>query len=439
MKFRSMVLPSRAKNWLVMASAAALLSACGGGSSSSSEMAETKAANATGAGSTHAAITTTAPATFAQSAAVSRAELVAAEQQAQTAEASTSPIPLEDLKPGEIAAKSAYQSGAVARKATAVRIPVYRFYNGRTGAHFFTTSTTERDNVVATLSPPFSLEGEAFSVASAFSPGLSPVHRFYNTQTGVHFYTISEAERANVVATLPQFNYEGVAYHASQVAGAGFIPFYRFFVPSQGFHFYTANESEKDNIIANLAATYSFEGVGYYVLDTDWKAVKLPHTGLSNEQCYEPGSNVLVSCDGTPATGLNPLQDGHRANINALAYSAVDGRALDTCVRDDVTGLIWEGKEASGTRAGSNTYTHLGNGQADDTSGYVAAVNSASLCGFSDWRLPTRQELLNIVDYGTATLPRINPTWFPNTAANRYWSCPDRQHQQCRCLVCELF
>ena len=176
------------------------------------------------------------------------------------------------LKAGEIAAKSAYQSGAVARKAVAVRIPVYRFFNSSTGAHFFTTSTTERDNVVNTLSPPFSLEGEAFSVASAFSPGLSPVHRFYNTQTGVHFYTISETERANVVANLPQFSYEGVAYHASQVAGAGLTPFYRFYVPSKGFHFYTANEAEKDSIIANLAATYSYEGIGYYVLDSDWRA-----------------------------------------------------------------------------------------------------------------------------------------------------------------------
>ena len=105
----------------------------------------------------------------------------------------------------------------------------------------------------------------------------------------MHFYTISETERANVVANLPQFNYEGVAYHASQVAGAGLIPFYRFYVPSKGFHFYTANESEKDSIIANLAATYSYEGIGYYVLDSDWRAEKLPHTGVTSQPVLPAG------------------------------------------------------------------------------------------------------------------------------------------------------
>ena len=125
------------------------------------------------------------------------------------------------------------------------------------------------------------------------------MHRFFNTQTGVHFYTISETERANVVATLPHFTYEGVAYHASQVAGQGLIPFYRFFVPSKGFHFYTANEAEKASIQANLSAVYTYEGVGYHVLDANWHAEKLPHTGMTTSQCYAAGSNTLVTCTPT--------------------------------------------------------------------------------------------------------------------------------------------
>jgi len=407
-------------HWLTAAAASVLLAACGGGSNAS-DGAGTQAALGAGRGSSEATRTTD-PAAFARSAVLSRADLAAAERQAQTAEASNSVTLFDELQAGEIAAKSAYQSGAVARKAAAVRIPVYRFSNSSTGAHFFTTSTTERDNVVNTLSPPFSLEGEAFSVASAFSPGLSPVHRFYNTQTGVHFYTISESERANVVANFPQFNHEGVAYHASQVAGAGLIPFFRFYVPSKGFHFYTARESEKDSIIANLAATYTYEGIGYYVLDGDWRAEKLPHTGVTSSQCYQAGSDTLVSCSGILATDFNPQQDGHRVATNAMDYSAVGGRPLTMCVKDNITGLVWEGKETSGTRAGGNTYTHLGNGLANDTSGHVAAANTANLCGFSDWRVPTRQELLNIVDFGRTTAPTINVSWFPNTAASKYWS-----------------
>jgi hypothetical protein len=94
-----------------------------------------------------------------------------------------------------------------------------------------------------------------------------------------------------------------------------------------------------------------------------------------------------------------------------------------SCVRDNVTGLIWEGKEASGTRAGSNTYSNLGNGAVTDASGYVAAVNASALCGFTDWRLPTRQELLTLVDYGAVTPGQsIKQDWFPNTNARGYWS-----------------
>ena len=369
----------------------------------------------------------------AKGAVLSRTELAAAEARAEAADASALPTPLDDLPVGQVVAKSVYVSGAVARKALAVRIPVYRFYNGSTGAHFFTTSTTERDTVVATLSPPFNLEGAAFSVASAYSPGLSPVHRFFNTQTGVHFYTISEAERANVVATLPHFQYEGVAYHASQVAGQGLIPFYRFYVPSKGFHFYTASQAEKDSIVANLAATYSFEGIGYYVLDSNWSAEKLPHTGITSGQCYKAGGDALVTCAPTPLQSLlgptsltlNPNQDGHRASVNPMSYSLVGGNPTVNCVRDNVTGLVWEGKTAADDRAGSRTFTHLGNAQYADTSGYVTSVNEIQLCGFSDWRIPTVLELQSLVNYSknrSSGEPVIDSLYFPNTTAASYWS-----------------
>ncbi|MFP8781073.1 DUF1566 domain-containing protein [Hydrogenophaga sp. RWCD_12] len=406
--------------WLFVAFLSGLLVACGGGQSAT---AEDKGAAPVANGS----------ALLAKGAALSSADLAAAEKRAVSADAMASPTSLDGLPAGQIAAKSAYASGAVARKALAVRIPVYRFYNGRTGAHFFTTNTTERDTVVATLSPPFSLEGAAFSVASAYSPGLSPVHRFFNTQTGVHFYTISEAERANVVATLPHFQYEGVAYHASQVAGQGLIPFYRFYVPSKGFHFYTASETEKNSIIANLAATYSFEGIGYYVLDSNWNAEKLPHTGLTSSQCYKEGGDALVTCAPTPlqtllgptSLTLNPNQDGHRASVNPMTYSLVGGNPTVNCVRDNVTGLVWEGKTAADDRAGSRTFTHLGNAQYADTSGYVTSVNETQLCGFSDWRIPTVLELQSLVNYSknrSGGEPVIDSLFFPNTSAASYWS-----------------
>jgi Protein of unknown function (DUF1566)/Repeat of unknown function (DUF5648) len=353
--------------------------------------------------------------------------LLLAEKRAQSAEDLHSTTALEGVRPGQPVPKSAYTSGAVARKAEATSISAYRFYNIRTGAHFYTTSEAEVAYTFANLSPPFNYEGTAFSVASAYSPGLSPVHRFYNTRNGVHFYTISEAERAHVVANLPFYTYEGVAYHASQVSGSGLIPFHRFYVPGKGFHFYTASEQEKNNIIANLGATYRYEGVGYHVLDTTWRAEKLPHSGVLSGQCYEVGSDNLVSCTRSGALELNADQDGQRSNINSPVYRELPSPAngtypLSSCVRDELTGLIWEGKNSSGERSVNNQYTSYGDGTTGDTSAYVSRVNQLALCGFTDWRLPTRLELLTIVDYGPYTGSSINSSAFPNTAGDGYWA-----------------
>ena len=58
-----------------------------------------------------------------------------------------------------------------------------------------------------------------------------------------------------------------------------------------------------------------------------------------------------------------------------------------------------------------------------DTEKFVSDVNAAGLCGAADWRMPTKPELVSIVDYGIASPgPTIDTTWFPNTIASYFWS-----------------
>ena len=168
----------------------------------------------------------------------------------------------------EAAAGEAEEPVAAPKALTKALVPVtvYRFYNRSTSAHFYTSSTTERDAVRATL-PSMTYEGPAFEASGESSTGLSPVFRFFNQQTGVHFYTISATERDHIIDTLPQFKFEGVAYYASQVAGTGFRPLYRFYRATSGFHFYTVSGSEAGNVIASLPS-YAYEGAAYYVLGT---------------------------------------------------------------------------------------------------------------------------------------------------------------------------
>ena len=44
--------------------------------------------------------------------------------------------------------------------------------------------------------------------------GTIPIYRFYNSDTGAHFYTPSAVERDNVEQNLPDFQSEGIAYYA---------------------------------------------------------------------------------------------------------------------------------------------------------------------------------------------------------------------------------
>lgn len=115
------------------------------------------------------------------------------------------------------------------------------------------------------------------------------------------------------------------------------------------------------------------------------------------------------------------------------------------CVKDTVTGLIWEGKTASGLRStysytnynssvagnmqrwngqGTAIYDATANDVAASTNsiGYVNYVNQLNLCGLgAGWRVPTKDELMGLVDASVANGQKINQNWFPNTG-QYYWS-----------------
>ncbi|MCI5189736.1 MAG: DUF1566 domain-containing protein, partial [Candidatus Electrothrix sp. AS4_5] len=165
------------------------------------------------------------------------------------------------------------------------------------------------------------------------------------------------------------------------------------------------------------------------------------------------GDNVVAAQDCSYGRDVthNDDSDGHagfsytKLDSNGVPLANQDADYATTpwaCVKDNVTGLIWEVKtDDGGLHDKDDRYTWYNTdpatnggaeGYADDdgdicygydsgdsstfcnTEAYVNRVNAAGWCGASDWRMPTRKELESIVAYDRSS-PAIDTEYFPNT------------------------
>jgi hypothetical protein len=130
-------------------------------------------------------------------------------------------------------------------------VPVYRYYNTRTGSHFYTLNQAE----VAGMNF-YWYDGIAYTVNTADPANSAPLYRYFNRLNGSHFYTLNQAE----VAGNPIFSYDGIAYKVCPTAVSGATPLYRYFNRRNGSHFYTLNQAE---VAGN--PNFSYDGIGFYL------------------------------------------------------------------------------------------------------------------------------------------------------------------------------
>lgn len=172
-------------------------------------------------------------------------------------------------------------------------------------------------------------------------------------------------------------------------------------------------------------------------------------TGLLNDtgqtQCYN-ALNLAGVCDATTTgdAGALPRQDGRfgrdpastvpgtltkvgagdagfdftkvcmdgTPNCAMPANTSANPAATDwACTKDNVTNLVWslQIQLATWITATVSTYPDAGH-------------NSVTRCGFnSGWRLPTRRELLSIVNYDGRN-PSVDSNYFPTTPVNLFWT-----------------
>ena len=200
----------------------------------------------------------------------------------------------------------------------------------------------------------------------------------------------------------------------------------------------------------SLTATFSVTATGTAPLIYQWKKNGTDISGATASTYTTPatviGDNNAVFTVVVSNSAGNATSNSATLTVNqrySLVPNGASTYALTECVKDNSTGLIWEGKTASPatSRLGTSTYTNYDSTtsaqkwvggityanptQADidattNSIGYRTSVNASNLCGYNDWRLPTKDELAGIL--ASSGSPSIDTTWFPNTQASYYWT-----------------
>ncbi|ETR65787.1 MAG: hypothetical protein OMM_05919 [Candidatus Magnetoglobus multicellularis str. Araruama] len=158
---------------------------------------------------------------------------------------------------------------------------------------------------------------------------------------------------------------------------------------------------------------------------TNSHAWPIPHSGVT--KCYDNEKEIpLPPKPGEPFYG----QSGNYT-INPKSYTKLDEKGNDlpddaeewVMVRDNVTGLIWEVKQArddiqnyDNPHDSDNTYTwydtnpetnygYTGSyNEGKNTEMFIKQINESRFGGFEDWRLPSIKELESL-----AALERYSP------------------------------
>ena len=121
-------------------------------------------------------------------------------------------------------------------------------------------------------------------------------------------------------------------------------------------------------------------------------------------KCYANSGTMTCPVEGEDFFG----QDAWYASLGKCTPQSFKVQTISDqkVVLDNNTGLMWQQTIPTGSYKWADADSYC---------------NSLSYAGYSDWRLPTPQELLTIVDNSKYS-PAIDTTYFPDTPSSYFWS-----------------
>ncbi|MCC2604506.1 Lcl C-terminal domain-containing protein [Planctobacterium marinum] len=188
------------------------------------------------------------------------------------------------------------------------------------------------------------------------------------------------------------------------------------------------NNEDNDQVVVTVR-----EMPATYVNDTG-VVVNVSNTGLINGSSHSfPGQDADIGRD---RMHESDVLEKAGAGDEGFDFTKLDefGDEIDatetdwSCVRDNVTGLIWELKtNDAGLHDVDNTYSWVSSTTSEEnqndsasctiancnTAAFVEAVNAEGLCGFYDWRIPTHNELMSIMHFGESGGTFVDRDYFP--------------------------
>lgn len=311
-------------------------------------------------------------------------------------------------------------------------------------------------------------DGNLNSIADQVSVSIEPINTIPVAHAGVDRYVGSLSVVALNGSLSEDADNDSITYSWTQVSGPSVSlsdatavkPIFTADTDGQLIFSLTVNDGQNDSepdtvrvIVGPIPATN----------------IKVNGTGITWGGSYPTGNNAgcigqaidQQDCSLGRELTHNDDSDGRVGfSFTKFDSNGVEVDASDSewqCVQDSVTGLMWEIKTGGNGVIGDEGINDAddrfswynsdpaSNGGGDgfmdnqgevcsdydnedpqthcNTQAFVNRMNKNAWCGFADWRLPTRKELLSIIDYGNSR-PMIDSDYFPEVGQYVWTSTP---------------